>query len=100
MLRPNKKSKADDFLDRLICAYGQLTQCVEWAIDNENPHFAANLCPVALTFSAILTQMLDRHNETLSRRRKMQLVKKESPRVALTTPSIIKLVVDNAVQNK
>ena len=89
---------ADDFIDRLICAYGQLTDCIEWAIDNKKPDFAANLCPVALILSGILTQMIDRDDEILRRRGKMKLVKKTNTGVALTTPNRIRLVVDNAVQ--
>ena len=64
----------DDFIDRLICAHAQLIERLQWSIDNNQLASAAHLQPVAQTFSAILTEMIDRYDESLASRGKMKLV--------------------------
>ena len=71
---------ADDFIVRLIRANGQLVKCLTWSIDNKQLDCAANLRPIAQTFTAILADMINRQYEILTRRGKMKLVKNGASR--------------------
>ena len=91
---------ADDFIVRLSRAHGQLVRCLSSSIENKQLDCAANLHPIAQDFAAILTEMINRQNEILTRRGKMKLVKNVATRVGLTTPGRITIVVERPVQEK
>ena len=90
----------DDFIERLIRANGELIESLQWSIDHHQLASAAHLKPVAQTFSAILTQMIDRYEESLASRSKTILAEYIAGRVAVTTPSRITGAFENPAQKQ
>ena len=66
---------ADDFIVRLSRAQCQLVRCLSSSIENKQLDCAVSLLPIAQDFAAILTDMINRQDEILTRRGKMKLVK-------------------------
>ena len=64
---------ADDFTMRLIHVYGQVIDCLKWSIDNKHLDCVDNLRPVVQGMASILADMVDRQEENLKRRGKMEL---------------------------
>ena len=66
----------DDFIVRLSRVNGQLVRHLAWSIENKQPDCAAVLHPIAEDLAAILTGMINKQDENLTRRGKIKLVKK------------------------
>ena len=66
---------ADDFIVRLSRAHSQLVKCLSSSLDNKQLDCAVSLLPIVQAFTAILTEMINRQDEILTRREKMKLVK-------------------------
>ena len=64
---------ADDFTMRLIHVYGQVIDCLKWSIDNKHLDCVGNLRPVVQSMASIMADMIDRQEEDLKRRGKMEL---------------------------
>ena len=72
---------AEDFIARLSRANAQLVRYLAWSIDNKQLQCAANLHPIAQAIAAILTDMINKQDENITRRGKMKLVKNVASRV-------------------
>ena len=75
---------ADDFTMRLISAHGQLIDCLKWSINNKQLDCAANLQPIMQAFAGMLTDMINKQDENITRRGKMKLVKNSASGGAVT----------------
>ena len=69
---------ADDFIIRLININGQVIECLKWAIHNQQHECEANLRPVVEGIASVLVDMIERHDENLTRRENIKLVKRRS----------------------
>jgi hypothetical protein len=59
-------------LSCVLCANVQLIERSQWSIENKQLDCAAHLRPIVQAFAAILTDTIDRPDESLARREKMK----------------------------
>ena len=67
---------ADDFIMRLSQANAELVRHLAWSIENKQFDCVADVYPIALDLASILTDMINKQDEILTRRGKLKLVKK------------------------